>query len=166
MHACMHSNITTLLNNDVLWVYFSKITAEDPDGDPIRCRWAESSLNECADVCRGFPASLNGRDVCCITIVYNLSTSLNPLARFVQCEIQYTGSSLSTGDYAVALQVEDFTSSTATTPLSSVPVQFVVRIRAFSSSLCTSKPAFVRNTPLNGSYFEVPINTMHCIIII
>ena len=77
----------------------------------------------------------------------------------MQCEIQYTGSSLSTGDYAVALQVEDFICSTATTPLSSVPVQFVVRVQAFSSSSCTSKPAFVRDTPLNGSYFEVPFNT-------
>ena len=77
----------------------------------------------------------------------------------MQCEIQYTGSSLSTGDYAVALQVEDFISSTATTPLSSVPVQFVVRVRSFPSSSCSSKPELVGDTPLNGSYFEVPFNT-------
>ena len=77
----------------------------------------------------------------------------------MQCEIQYTGSYLSTGDYAVALQVEDFMYSTDTSPLSSVPIQFVVRVRAFSSSSCTSKPEFIRDTPLNGSYFEVPINT-------
>ena len=76
-----------------------------------------------------------------------------------QCEIQYTGSYLSTGDYAVALQVEDFMSSTDTTPLSSVPVQFVVRVRAFPSSACSSKPELVGDTPLNGSYFEVPFNT-------
>ena len=49
-------------------------------------------------------------------------------------------------------------SSTDTTPLSSVPVQFVVRVRAFPSSPCTSKPELVGDTPLNGSYFEVPFN--------
>ena len=78
----------------------------------------------------------------------------------VQCEIHYTGSyGLAIGDYAVALQVEDFMSSTDTTPLSSVPVQFVVRIRSFPSSPCTSRPELVGDTPLNGSYFEVPFNT-------
>ena len=50
-------------------------------------------------------------------------------------------------------------SSTNTTPLSSVPVQFVVRVRAFPSSPCTSRPELVGDTPLNGSYFEVPVNT-------
>ena len=50
-------------------------------------------------------------------------------------------------------------SSTDTTPLSSVPVQFVVRVRSFLSSLCTSRPELVGNTPLNGSNFKVPINT-------
>ena len=84
-----------------------------------------------------------------------------------QCEIQYNGSSLSTGDYAVAIQVEDFMSSTDTTPLSSVPVQFVVRVRAFPSSSCSSKPELVPgDTPLNGSYFEVPFNTSWNTIII
>ena len=50
-------------------------------------------------------------------------------------------------------------SATDTTPLSSVPVQFVVRVRSFLSSPCTSRPELVGNTPLNGSYFEVPFNT-------
>jgi hypothetical protein len=50
-------------------------------------------------------------------------------------------------------------SSTDTTPLSSVPVQFVVRVRAFPSSSCTSEPELIGDTPLNGSYFKVPFNT-------
>ena len=50
-------------------------------------------------------------------------------------------------------------SSTDTTPLSSVPVQFVVRVRSFLYSPCTSRPELVGNTPLSGSYFEVPFNT-------
>ena len=62
-------------------------------------------------------------------------------------------------------------SSTNTTPLSSVPIQFIVRVQNPSSS-CTSKPELVGDTPLNGSelagdtplkfngsYLEVPFNT-------
>ena len=31
----------------------------DADGDIVRCRWAESSQNECSDVCQVFPATLD-----------------------------------------------------------------------------------------------------------
>ena len=41
----------------------------------------------------------------------------------IQCELQYVAPSL-IGDYAVALQIEDFMSPTDVIPLSSVPVQF------------------------------------------
>ena len=93
-------------------------------------------------------------------ITSQCNPSISPPTPLLQCEIQYTGSYyLATGDYAVALQVEDFMSSMDITPLSSVPVQFVVRIQAFSSSSCTSKPELVNATSLNGSYFEVPFNT-------
>ena len=67
--------------------------------------------------------------------------------------------SIQIGDYAVALQVEDFMSPTDTIPLSSVPVQFVVRVRAFPFGPCTSKPEFVGATPSDGACFGVPFNT-------
>ena len=53
-------------------------------------------------------------------------------------------------------------------PLSSVPVQFVVRVQAFQnlSSPCSSEPEFIGITPLNGSYFEVPFNTSWNVTII
>ena len=77
-----------------------------------------------------------------------------------QCELQYTGSNLATGDYAVALQVEDFKSPTDITPLSSVPVQFVVRVQVIASNLpCTDKPEFVGTTPADEACFGVPFNT-------
>lgn len=31
----------------------------DVDGDFVRCRWANSTQEECADVCRAFPADLD-----------------------------------------------------------------------------------------------------------
>ena len=65
-----------------------------------------------------------------------------------------------TGDYTVALQVEDFMSPTDITPLSSVPVQFVVRVEDIPSNTpCTSPPEFVGTTPVDGACIRVPFNT-------
>ena len=38
-------------------------SVEDVDGDYIRCRWAENSLDECGAICRSIPASLDERNV-------------------------------------------------------------------------------------------------------
>ena len=75
------------------------------------------------------------------------------------CEVQYVASNI-TGDYAVALQVEDFMSPTDITPLSSVPLQFVVRVQDINSNPpCTSQPVFVNPTPLDGACIGVPFST-------
>ena len=47
---CMH----TLIDDCMI---LSLVT--DADGDHIRCRWAEQSLNECGEICRLFPATLS-----------------------------------------------------------------------------------------------------------
>ena len=74
-----------------------------------------------------------------------------------QCELQYEAFN-QTGRYAVALQVEDFTSPTDTTPLSSVPVQFVIAIVA-SNQLCSNQPELVDSTPQDGSCVVVPFSS-------
>ena len=38
-------------------------TADDADGDHVRCRWAESQLQECGEVCQAFPATLTETEV-------------------------------------------------------------------------------------------------------
>ena len=78
----------------------------------------------------------------------------------LQCELQYVASNL-TGDYTVALQVEDFISPTDFTPLSSAPVQFVVRVEDIPSNPpCTGQPAFTDIiTPLDGACIGVALNT-------
>ena len=41
-------------------IYVNTSTAvSDADGDVVRCRWANSSLSECAGVCQTFPATLD-----------------------------------------------------------------------------------------------------------
>ena len=58
----------------------------------------------------------------------------------------------------MALQVEDFASPSDTTPLSSVPVQFVIVIVA-SNQLCSNQPEFVDSTPQDGSCVVVPFSS-------
>ena len=83
------------------------IPIADADNDPMRCRWASGST-ECEDVCP--PGSLPSS-----TIIYP------------NCTIIITGTILNAW-YAVTVQVEDFMTSSSTTPLSSVPVQFLVYV--------------------------------------
>lgn len=56
------------------------------------------------------------------------------------------------GNYAVALQIEDFTDWSSTVPLSSVPLQFVI---TFGSSLpCSYTSFFVSPTPSDGDTLQ------------
>jgi hypothetical protein len=77
-----------------------------------------------------------------------------------QCELEYRATDqLQAGKYAVALQIEDFVSPTDTTPLSSVPVQFVIYVFVPSSNQsCSSRPDLV-GTPLDGSCIGVPFSS-------
>ncbi|CAF4694549.1 unnamed protein product [Rotaria socialis] len=85
------------------------IPISDADGDPMRCRWA-SSTTECGQVCP--PGTLP-----------------NDTIIFPNCTIIITGTVI--GDlFAVTVVVEDFINSSSTTPLSSVPIQFLVEIVA------------------------------------
>ena len=49
----------------------------------------------------------------------------------------------SVGFYVAAIQIEDFASPSSVTPLSSVPLQFLVEF-------VDSRPQFVGETPVNG----------------
>ena len=56
----------------------------------------------------------------------------------------------------MALQIEDFASPTDTTPLSSIPLQFVVHVfTPMSTQPCSSRPELVGTTPQDGSSFCV-----------
>ena len=89
----------------------------DADGDTLRCRWS-TGTNECKDVCP--PGSLPP------------NTQIFP-----NCTIIITGQQ--TNDwFAVTLMVEDFISPSSLIPLSSVPVQFLVRV--VSPPSCTIPP--------------------------
>jgi len=59
----------------------------DVDGDDVRCRWAESSLGECAGVCRAFTGStLVGVCTVKISVIYTLDSSLMVLVIVISNE--------------------------------------------------------------------------------
>ena len=71
------------------------------------------------------------------------------------CTISYNASG-PIGAYAVALQIEDYISASSTTPMSSVPLQFLVNV-SDSNRPCSETPVLVLPTPLHGSCIAVPL---------
>ena len=51
MSMCSPTNVIPYVRN-------TSSAVSDADGDVVRCRWADSSLSECAGVCQTFPATL------------------------------------------------------------------------------------------------------------
>ncbi|XP_053399313.1 deleted in malignant brain tumors 1 protein-like [Mercenaria mercenaria] len=110
------------------------IPVKDPDHDIVKCRWANDS-NECADVCYAFPNAYLDTDMC--TLTYDALYSL--------------------GWYAVAIQVEDFANPYDSSPLSSIPVQFLVQVYQSSDS-CAVRPELIDPSPQNGDCIVVRKN--------
>ncbi|UJR29322.1 hypothetical protein I4U23_010534 [Adineta vaga] len=107
------------------------IPVTDADDDVLRCRWASniSIFDECGDICGIVPGSTLYEENC--TLVFD-STGKQP------------------GDYyAVALMVEDFYNDTNSTALSSVSIQFLIRIVAGPS--CYFKPIITLNSSINST---------------
>ena len=69
------------------------------------------------------------------------------------CTLNYSYVYDTAGYYGVAIQIEDFANSFSTTPLSSIPLQFLVEVFT-SSSACASAPTFISPTPPNGGCYE------------
>ena len=74
------------------------------------------------------------------------------LLYFIKCIINYQGD---TGEYPVAIQVEDFAKPSDTIPLSSVPLQFVVNISPSNVPCVYLPPIFIPPTPPNGTCIPV-----------
>jgi hypothetical protein len=97
-----------------------QIPVLDADNDVLRCRFANGPL-ECVNTCP--PGSLPS------------GTSLAS-----SCILTITGTTV--GDYyLVAIQVEDFITNASTTPMSSVPLQFLIYVYAVQN--CTLRPLLV-----------------------
>ena len=81
------------------------------------------------------------------------------LALFLmQCSLQYNGGG-NVGLYAVALQIEDFISTSSNTALSSVPLQFLVEVFSSTQSCFGTRPTLVGETIPDEACIAVPFGT-------
>lgn len=81
-----------------------KIDIADIDGDIVKCRWSELAKKECIDATCG--------------PVQGVTLDVN------KCQLSVNLKKV--GPYAILLQIEDYPTATSTTPLSSVPLQFII----------------------------------------
>ncbi|XP_052678613.1 integrin beta-like protein A [Crassostrea angulata] len=119
------------------------IPVVDPDGDEVRCRWANGT--ECMSMCEGLPYA---------TIDYD------------NCTIRFMANHTSNGTFAVAVTVEDYPKSNisidgsihlTTSPLSTITLQFIVETPVLPAVNCTDKPRFVRPTLVEGTILHTDI---------
>ncbi|CAF4693046.1 unnamed protein product [Rotaria sp. Silwood2] len=98
--------------------------------DTLRCRWSTNSTSnfnaydECADVCSGVPGAVLYSDNC--TFVFTLT--------FANMYV------------AVALQIEDYYTSKSSTPMSSVPLQFLF-YGYDTPADCSTPPSIIGSRP-------------------
>ncbi|CAF2851074.1 unnamed protein product [Rotaria sp. Silwood2] len=118
------------------------VQISDFDGtDELKCRWSTSltnntnTYNECGGVCSGVPGAVLFSNNC--TVVFTLTQA----AVYV----------------AVAIQIEDYYDSISTTPMSSVPLQFLFYGYAVPSG-CSTQPSIIGNRP-NRACIGTPIGS-------
>ncbi|CAF0722780.1 unnamed protein product [Adineta steineri] len=116
--------------------------ADNDATDILICRWSSSAagtnynrVDECGGICLGLPVST-------VLIGFNCTLSFTlPTANLY---------------YACALQIEDYFSITSTTPMSSVPVQFLFYAYSPSAGVCAQRPSIIGARP-NRACIGVPV---------
>jgi hypothetical protein len=109
----------------------------DNDGtDILQCRWSDSAAatnynqnDECGGVCSGLPIG---------TVLFPSNCTL--VFTLPQNNIYY----------ACALQIEDYFNASSTSPLSSVPIQFLFYAYTAPGSACATRPAIIGDRPNRG----------------
>ncbi|XP_022103149.1 uncharacterized protein LOC110985951 [Acanthaster planci] len=98
--------------------YTRYIRAWDADGDMLRCRWTDPNRNECND---------DDGDICGELYVNADRTKKGAILEEDTCKITFNRRNPA-GTYAVALMIEDYSPSDPSTPLSRIPVQFLIEV--------------------------------------
>ncbi|CAF1314684.1 unnamed protein product [Adineta ricciae] len=107
----------------------------DPDNDHIQCRFAQG-VQECGSVC--YPNSLPAG-----TILYS------------NCTLFINGSNVNDW-YAAAIVIEDFVSSISTSPLSTIPLQFLIHV--IEKPSCSHQPVLTSPNNHYEQCNEVAVN--------
>lgn len=110
--------------------------ADADSTDTLRCRWSTNNI---------ITNNFNGYDECATVC----SPTLPLFTLFSDnCTLVYT-ITVAGGYYAVALQIEDYYNSTTSTPLSSVPLQFLF-YGVNASAGCSTPPTIIGVRPNLG----------------
>ena len=113
--------------------------ADADTSDTLKCRWSTSSGN------------INGFDECRSVCAPSLPGS--PVLHRNNCTLVFTLTSASY--YAVALQIEDFYTSSSSNPMSSVPIQFLFYGRPNPGGSCATAPLIIGVRPNLGSFLII-----------
>ena len=118
------------------------VQVSDLDLDIVKCRWSIryppnfNNYDECYDVCNGVPGAVLFEENC--TLVFTLATT--------------------NLYYAVAMQIEDYYNASYTTPMSSVPLQFLFYGYTEPTG-CKTPPVIIGNRPNRG----IIISALHLV---
>lgn len=125
--------------------------ADADGGDVLKCRWAVGGPTSGTPATSGTVTSnpVQHIDECGSTGV--CQTAIPGATLYgSNCTMVFTLASSQVGQYyAVALQIEDFYDSTSTTPMSSVPIQFLFYAVSAPSS-CSVRPTIIGVRPNRG----------------
>ncbi|XP_063416336.1 adhesion G protein-coupled receptor L3-like [Mytilus trossulus] len=143
-------------------LYSLSIPVKDEDGDIIKCRWANTYMYTRYNITFRW----NSWSECSYYSYYHHDNNLlcqppsNLFLNKDMCVITYN-STVSTGFYVVALQIEDFAIGEAVNALSSIPLQFLIEVTFQNSSdSCEIKPVFETLHDTN-SIIEIPVYTKY-----
>ena len=130
------------------------ILAYDWDSDQIvRCRWSyQIALDECGDVCMDLPNAVLSELDCTIT--------WTPVLRSADL-----ANGLNRSTYVIAISAEDFTNSSSTTALSSVPHQVLVYVSPRPAGTCPNRP-YIAGFPRRNlaCYCKITHHRKSCLI--
>ncbi|MEQ2249285.1 hypothetical protein ILYODFUR_027735, partial [Ilyodon furcidens] len=153
------------------------LLAFDPDGDEVKCRYANMSLQECDSTCTPPPVlSLSS----CALVLQRIEETLGFCTSFaaasrMNCTLSFSGnSSNKTGSYAVSMVMQDFPRQaitltqtdkskvwkTTSDAISKIPIQFAFQVdpAAPSCSEGVYLPRFLVPTPEHGAHFYTPVS--------
>ena len=127
------------------------------DADPtdtLKCRWAVGGPTSGTPATAGAATSnvVQHIDECGSAGVCQSPSAAIPGANLIgsNCTLVFTLSSTQVGQYfAVALQIEDFYTSSSTTPMSSVPIQFLF-YAVSAPGACSVRPTIIGVRPNRG----------------
>ncbi|CAF0967970.1 unnamed protein product [Rotaria sp. Silwood1] len=134
--------------------------SDDDVNDVIKCRWDKSA---------GTINGLRGDECAGACSTYTLPSTVQLRTFTNRCQLNVTLPSI--GQYIVALQIEDFLSTSSMTALSSVPLQFVFYgfNRYNTPTTCMKPPSITNMSPFptdNGGNISVTVNGQYSGVII